>query len=75
MNELLERMWFVPDSDADPVFMVVRKEDQIWLTVEQRVPINSLLTLNLKREGFAPLYVQEVDLERDQAIVSLVMEC
>lgn len=74
-NQLLERMWFSPITAEDPLYRVQTPHQSTWLTVEAVVPMEKLMTLDLKRDGFAPLYLQEVDEGMKSAIVSTVMEC
>lgn len=75
ISELLNRMWFAPISAQDPVFMAPKHPYECWLTIESQIPMTKLMNIELKKEGLAPLYLHEVDLDKDLAIISLVMEC
>lgn len=73
--ERLEQMWFGGISDDEPLYVYSNRQVvNVWMVCETQVPMPTLITLQLKREGYQPMYIQEVDMERDQAIISYVME-
>jgi hypothetical protein len=73
LNDLLTAMGFAPNSATEPLYRLEVGLPQIWMSVEVVVPVEKLLTIQLKRDGYQPIYVQEVDLESDTAIISTVM--
>jgi hypothetical protein len=73
-SDLLKRMWFDPITAQDPFWRAATPYEPIWLSVEAEVPMVDLMTIELKKDGYQPLYLQEVDEGMTTAIVSTVME-
>lgn len=75
INSLLEDLWFAPVSIEEPLYRYTTPFEHVWVRVETVLPMEKINMLDLKRDGFMPLYLHEIDAEIENAIVSTVMEC